>query len=294
MPKMTRAKLEKLVKQVHFFMLGHGGFVREAEIGIVLGSGLGNYAESALTDSFSIPYDAFYHFPKPTIDGHAGNMWFGKIGERNAVIMQGRVHGYEGYRPDEIVFPVRLMIALGAKKIVLTNAVGAIKRDLAKGDLVVIKDHIGFFYPFNPLFGSNDNTLGPRFPGMNNAYDKSLRAHALDCLKQLGHRPLTGIYAAVAGPQYETPAEIQILKGLGVDMVGMSVVPETIAAVHMGAQVLAVSCVTNMAAGICDNSRAFQHEAPELSHAEVIEESAKNEEKFAKFMTLAISTLPKS
>lgn len=290
MPKMVRARLNYTAARKQLLMLSHG-FV--PEIGLVLGSGLGHFAESALTGSFSLPYEEISHFPKPTVEGHAGKMWWGKIGERNVVIMQGRVHGYEGYRPDEIVFPVRLMIALGAKKIILTNAVGAIKRDFTEGDLVVVKDHISFFYPSNPLIGPNDDMLGPRFPSMNNAYDKALRLHALDCLKQLGHRPLTGIYMALTGPQYETPAEIQALKLLDVDIVGMSVVPETIAAVHMDARVLAVSCITNMATGICDNSKSFPYEAPDLSHTGVMEVSKKNEEKFSKFMTLAISTLPK-
>ena len=289
MPKTVRTKLNYTAIRKQLLMLSHG-FV--PEIGLVLGSGLGHYAEQALTDSHSLPYSEISHFPKTTVRGHEGMMWWGKIGERNVVVMQGRVHGYEGYTPDEIVFPVRLMIALGAKKIVLTNAVSAIKRDFTQGDLVVVKDHISFLYRLNPLIGPNDDTLGPRFPGMNNAYDRELRAHALDCLKRLGHRPLTGIYTALSGPQYETPAESHALKGLGVDMVGMSVVPETIAAVHMSARVLAVSCVTHMASGICDNTKPFSYKTPDPSHDKVMEVSKKNEKKFSDLMTLVISTLP--
>ena len=290
MPKTVRTKLNYTAVRKQLLMLSHG-FV--PEIGLVLGSGLSHYAEQALTDSHSLPYSEISHFPKPTVKGHeGGRMWWGKIGERNVVVMQGRVHGYEGYTPEEIVFPVRLMIVLGAKKIILTNAVSAIKRDFTPGDLVVVKDHNGLFCQSNPLIGPNDETLGPRFPSMNNAYDQELRAHALSCLERLGHRPLTGTYLALSGPQYETPVESQFLNGLGVDMVGMSVVPETIAAVHMSARVLAVSCVTHMASGICDNTKPFSYKTPDPSHDKVMEVSKKNEKKFSDLMTLVISTLP--
>ena len=286
---------EKLKRAVNCIRLGAGmGNDWTPEVGLMVGSGLGSYAQYVLADAHSMLYSAIPKFPRPLVEGfNIGKMWWGLIGDRKAVIMQGRIHGYEGYTANDIVFPVRTMIALGAKKIILTNAVGAINVNFSKGDLVVVKDHTGFFDRFNPLIGPNEDTLGTRFPDMNNAYDKELRQHALECFGQLNLRQHTGFYASISGPQYETPGEIQVLRTFGVDMVGMSMVAETIAAAHMGAKVLAISCVTNMAAGISGCSDGWPNEKPKSSHEKVMAASKQSEEKFSNLLSLIINTLPK-
>jgi len=254
------------------------------EVGIVTGSGLNKYVERLL-NSDSLSYSEIPFFPKPKMGELQGKLFCGEIVGRKTLIMQGRVHAHEGYSAQQIVFPVRLMIALGAPKIILTNAVSAIKRNYTPGDLVVIKDHISFFYPYNPLAGECRESLGgPEFPDMSETYERKMKEHALSCLKKLGHRPNIGLYAALPGPNYETPAEIHLLRAMGVDIVGMSIIPETIAAVQMGAKVLALSCVTNMAAGVDVASR--------LTHEQIMETSKQNYEKFSEFLTEIISTLP--
>jgi purine-nucleoside phosphorylase len=225
-------------------------------IGIVLGSGLGAFADE-LTEETRIPYENIPFFPRSTAVGHAGQMVIGKVGDVPVAVMQGRVHLYEGYSAQEVAFPVRVLGLVGIHAVVLTNAAGGINLDFKQGTLVVIRDHLNL-QGQNPLVGENDERFGPRFPDMTQAYFKPYREIALSAASQLGKPIQEGMYAALLGPSYETPAEIRYLRALGADLVGMSTIPEVIAARHMGLKVLAISCVTNMAAGILD--QPIQHE----------------------------------
>ena len=229
-------------------------------IAVVLGSGLGAFAEE-LADPSEIPYSAIPGWPCSTAIGHAGKLVFGKLGTLEVVAMAGRVHLYEGYTPAQATFGVRVLGSLGVRSIVFTNAAGGINLALERGSLVLISDHINL-QGSNPLAGPNDDALGPRFPDMSEAYSRQLRALAHEVGSELGIRLADGVYAAVLGPSYETPAEIRYLRTIGADLVGMSTVPEAIVANHMGMRVLGVSCVTNMAAGILPQK---------ISHAEVLE-----------------------
>jgi len=231
-----------------------------ARIGIVLGSGLGGFA-SQLSEATRIPYSNIPGFPRSTAIGHAGEMVIGKAGNIAVAVMQGRVHLYEGYSPQEVAFPTRVLGRIGIRTLILTNAAGGINLEFQKGALVVITDHINL-QGQNPLVGANDDGFGPRFPDMTQAYWKPYREIVLQAGRKLGKPVLQGVYAALLGPSYETPAEIRYLRAIGADLVGMSTVPEVIAARHMGLKVLAISCVTNMAAGILDQP---------LNHDEVLE-----------------------
>jgi purine-nucleoside phosphorylase len=222
------------------------------KLGLVLGSGLGSFADE-LTESVRIPYTIIPHFPRSTAIGHAGQMVIGKVGRVPVVVMQGRVHLYEGYSAQQVAFPVRVFGRMGVRAVILTNAAGGINVDYEQGALVLIRDHINL-QGSNPLIGSNDERFGERFPDMTQAYAKSYREIAHKAARKLGGNLAEGVYAALAGPSYETPAEIRYLRTIGADLVGMSTVPEVIAARHMGIDVLAISCVTNMAAGILDKS----------------------------------------
>jgi purine-nucleoside phosphorylase len=230
------------------------------EIAVVLGSGLGAFADE-LQDSVVIPYGDIPNFPRSTAIGHAGRLVVGKVGELTIAAMQGRVHQYEGYSAREAGFPVRVLARLGVKSLVLTNAAGGINSAYAQGALVVLSDHINL-QGSNPLNGPNDDRFGPRFPGMSEAYCSSYRQLAQTAARGLGIDLKEGVYAALSGPSYETPAEIRYLRAIGADLVGMSTVPEVIVARHMGIDVLAISCVTNMAAGLS---------AGEINHEEVLE-----------------------
>jgi purine-nucleoside phosphorylase len=233
-------------------------------IALVLGSGLGGFADS-LTDAVRVPYADIPAFPRSTAIGHAGQMVVGQvIGHANSVpvaAMQGRVHLYEGYSPQEITFPIRVFSRMGIRAVILTNAAGGINLSYSQGALVLIRDHINL-QGANPLVGSNDDRFGVRFPDMTRAYAKEYRQIAREEAAKLGIPQHEGVYAGLLGPSYETPAEIEYLRRIGADLVGMSTVAEVIAARHMGIKVLAISCVTNMAAGILDQP---------LSHAEVME-----------------------
>jgi purine-nucleoside phosphorylase len=229
-------------------------------IGIVLGSGLGGFA-SQLSDATRIPYANIPGFPRSTAVGHAGEMVLGKTGNIAVAVMQGRVHLYEGYSPQEVAFPTRVFGRMEIRALILTNAAGGINREFQKGTLVAITDHINL-QGQNPLVGANDDRFGPRFPDMTQAYWKPYLEIALQAGRKLGKPVLQGVYVGLLGPSYETPAEIRYLRVIGADLVGMSTVPEVIAARHMGLKVLAISCVTNMAAGILDQP---------LSHDEVLE-----------------------
>lgn len=229
-------------------------------IGLVLGSGLGAFADS-LTDAARIPYADIPSFPQSTAIGHAGRMVIGNAGSVPVAAMQGRVHLYEGYSAQQITFPIRVFHRMGVRAVILTNAAGGIDRGYSQGALVLIRDHINL-QGTNPLVGPNDDRFGARFPDMTHAYEKEVRAIAREEAAKLKIELHEGIYAALLGPSYETPAEIEYLRRIGADLVGMSTVAEVIAARHMGMKVLAISCVTNMAAGIIDQP---------LSHAEVME-----------------------
>ena len=230
------------------------------KIGLVLGSGLGAFADS-LTDSTRVPYSDIPSFPQSTAIGHAGRLVIGNAGQVPVAAMQGRVHQYEGYSAQQVAFPIRVFGRMGIKAVILTNAAGGINLGYSQGALVLIQDHINL-QGTNPLVGPNDDRFGVRFPDMTQAYLRAFRQIAREEASKLNIILYDGIYAALPGPSYETPAEIDHLRRIGADLVGMSTVAEVIAARHMGLNVLAISCVTNMAAGIFDQP---------LSHAEVIE-----------------------
>ena len=217
------------------------------QCGIVLGSGLGGLADEIDPDAV-VPYRAIPHFPAPTAAGHAGDLVLGRLEGRPVAALRGRVHLYEGYTPQQVVFPVRLLAALGAPVLILSNAAGGLNPAFRAGDLMVLTDHINFTGT-NPLVGPNDDRLGPRFPDMSAVYDPSLRGLA-EAAGRAGQVPLrAGVYAGVLGPSYETPAEIRMLRTLGADAVGMSTVLEAIAARHAGMRVLGIAVITNAAAG---------------------------------------------
>lgn len=230
------------------------------EIALVLGSGLGAFADE-FSQPTKIPYAQIPHFPQSTAIGHAGRLVIGKVGNVAVAAMQGRVHLYEGYSVKEVAFPVRVFARIGVKAVILTNAAGGIKSDFVEGRLVVIKDHINL-QGVNPLCGPNDERFGLRFPDLTVAYDRRFREITVGEGSRLGIGMAEGVYAALTGPSYETPAEIRYLRSIGADLVGMSTVPEVIAARHSGMRVLGISCVTNAAAGILDKP---------LNHLEVLE-----------------------
>jgi purine-nucleoside phosphorylase len=219
-------------------------------IGVVLGSGLGAFANE-IAGAARIDYKNIPHFPRSTAIGHAGRMVIGKVADVPVAIMQGRVHFYEGYAPREVIFPMRVMARMGIRAALITNAAGGINRNFKQGCLVVLRDHINL-QGTNPLIGPNDESFGVRFPDMTQVYSKPYQAAALQEGKRLGIDIAEGVYAALTGPSYETPAEIRYLRTIGADLVGMSTVPEVIAAAHLNIRVLGISCVTNMAAGILD------------------------------------------
>jgi len=219
-------------------------------IGLVLGSGLGSFANE-IPDAVRIDYKSIPNFPRSTAIGHAGRMVIGKVEDVPVAVMQGRVHFYEGYSANEVIFPMRVMSRMGIRAVVLTNAAGGIDRSYKQGCLVVLRDHINL-QGTNPLIGPNDEHFGERFPDVTRVYWKAYQAAALEEGKRLDIEIAEGVYAALTGPSYETPAEIRYLRAIGADLVGMSTVPEVIAAAHLGIRVLGISCVTNMAAGILD------------------------------------------
>ncbi|MGA2002288.1 MAG: purine-nucleoside phosphorylase [Terriglobales bacterium] len=230
------------------------------QIGLVLGSGLGAFADD-LTEAVRIPYADIPSFPRSTAIGHAGQLVIGKSLDVPVAVMQGRVHLYEGYSATEVAFPTRVLGRMGIRALILTNAAGGINTAYGQGALVMLRDHINL-QGQNPLTGANDERFGHRFPDMTHVYAKRFREIALEEAKKLSIAPHEGVYAALAGPSYETPAEIRFLRTIGADLVGMSTVPEAIAARHMGINLLAISCVTNMAAGTTDQA---------LNHEEVLE-----------------------
>ncbi|WP_347862813.1 purine-nucleoside phosphorylase [Salimicrobium sp. PL1-032A] len=242
-------------------------------IGLILGSGLGVLADE-IENAVTISYKDIPHFPESTVSGHKGQLVIGELEGKHVVAMQGRFHYYEGYTMKEVTFPVRVMKQLGIEDLFVTNAAGGINEDYDPGQLMIIKDHINQMGD-NPLIGPNDDSMGVRFPDMSEAYDRDLIQLASRIAEDIGLDVEQGVYVGNTGPVYETAAEIRMLRTLGGDAVGMSTVPEVIAANHAGLRVLGISCVSNMAAGILDQP---------LTHDEVIETTARVREDFLRFV----------
>jgi purine-nucleoside phosphorylase len=257
------------------------GIKGTVKVGVVLGSGLGHVADVVVENGGkAIDYGAIPHFPTSAVEGHKGRLVFGKVDGTDVLLLQGRVHRYEGWDASAVVFPVRVLFALGVTHLFVTNAAGGIGAQLEPGDLMVVDDQLNLTGD-NPLMGHNDGRFGVRFPDMSEAYSKRLRALADDVARQQGFALKHGVYAGLNGPTYETPAEVRMLQTLGADAVGMSTVYETIVANHQGVQVLGISCVTNLAAG-----RSTQ----KLSHDEVKETA---ERVGARFTALTLALIPR-
>ena len=251
-----------------------------APVGVVLGSGLGAFADT-LDDRHEMPYSKIPGWPQSTAVGHAGKLVDGRIGDTPVIVLAGRAHLYEGYTPAQVTFGIRELHKRGVRSVVLTNAAGGVNTSYKPGDLVLISDHINLLGA-NPLTGPNDDSLGPRFPDMSEAYAADYRDIAKAAGAKLGLTLKEGVYAAMSGPSYETPAEIRYLRTIGADLVGMSTVPETIVANHMGMKVLAISCVTNMAAGILKQK---------LVHSEVLEVGERVRDTLIKLLRAVIPRL---
>ena len=249
-------------------------------VGMVLGSGLGDFADT-LEDPIRIPYSQIPNFPVPTIAGHAGALVFGKKQGKDVVVLQGRIHYYEGLSQKEITLPIRVLAAIGVKQLVLTNACGGVNLSFTPGGLMLISDHINYSGS-NPLIGANPAAFGPRFPDCSDIYTARLRKIIREKAADAGISLQEGVYAMYSGPNYETPAEIRMFRILGADAVGMSTVPEALVAAHCGMEVVGISCVTNMAAGILPQK---------LSHEEVTEVAARVHDKFQHLLDIVLTVL---
>jgi len=250
-------------------------------VAIVLGSGLGAFADE-FQEAVAIPYREIPGFVSSTAQGHVGSLVVGKVEGIPVAAMQGRVHFYEGYSLEQVTFPIRTLKLLGVETLILTNAAGGINVQLTQGALMVISDQLNLM-GVNPLRGENDERFGPRFPDMSEVYSRELQELVTQEAKELGTTVRRGIYAALAGPSYETPAEIHMLRATGADAVGMSTVPEAIVARHMGMNVLGISCITNMAAGISEQT---------INHEEVMETGQRVRETFTQLLRRIITKLP--
>lgn len=268
---------EKLQETVNFIRTKTS---MKPKIGVVLGSGLGAFVKEVAVET-TIPFRDIPHFIPPTVDGHQGNLIFGKIAGHDIAILQGRVHYYEGHSMESVVFPTRTMALLGCEILVLTNSAGGFGDTMQAGDFMVIEDHINLM-GINPLMGPNIKELGPRFPDMTEAYDRKLIEQMEKVFQSQGVRYHKGVYCGVSGPTYETPAEVRYLKMIGGKAVGMSTVPEAIAGNHLGLRVAALSCITNLAAGLSRQK---------LSHAEVTDTARQVEQKFTAFLKDFIATI---
>src|SRR2546427_9880663 len=224
-------------------------------VAIVLGSGLGAFADE-LTESTSLAYKEITGFAQATVEGHAGRLVIGRAGEVPIAAMQGRFHFYEGYSLEDVTFPIRVLKLLGVRTLILTNAAGSLNTEFTPGSLMVISDHINLM-GVNPLIGTNDERFGPRFPDLTSTYDPDLQSMVIEEATAMKIDMRRGVYAALTGPSYETPAEIHMVRTLGADAVGMSTVPEAIVARHMDMQVIGISCITNLAAGV--SNRPVDH-----------------------------------
>ncbi|WZL74919.1 purine-nucleoside phosphorylase [Clostridiaceae bacterium 35-E11] len=242
-------------------------------IGLILGSGLGVLGDE-IDNPVVINYDEIPYFPKSTVEGHAGRLLIGELEGNIVIAMQGRFHYYEGYKMEEVTFPVRVMKNLGVEALFVTNAAGGVNLNYGPGDLMLITDHINFGFD-NPLIGSNYNTLGPRFPDTSTVYDKGLQEVVKKVAEREGIALKEGVYMMFTGPTYETPAEVRMARFLGADAVGMSTVPEVIVAAHGQLKVVGISCITNMAAGILEQP---------LNHQEVIDTANQVKERFITFV----------
>ena len=250
----------------------------DAEVGMILGSGLGDYADR-IENAVKIPYSAIPNFPVSTVDGHAGQFVLGSCKGKKVIAMQGRVHYYEGYTQKEITLTIRIMKRIGVRKVLLTNAAGGVNRSFAPGTLMMIRDHINYSGS-NPLIGRNFEEDGPRFPDVSRVYQKELRQKLKVLAEQEGIHLEEGVYMMFSGPCYETPAEVRMAGIVGADAVGMSTVPEAIVCAHCGIPVLGISCITNYAAGILDQP---------LSHQEVVETAERVKSTFEKVVDLVLS-----
>ena len=251
-----------------------------SRIGIVLGSGLGAFADT-LAERSEVPYSGIAGWPLSTADGHAGKLVTGRIGDTGVIALSGRAHYYEGYTSAQVTFGIRELARRGVTSLILTNAAGGIRPGYRAGDLVLISDHINLMGT-NPLLGPHDDSLGPRFPDMSEAYSREYREIARQAGAPMGLDLQEGVYAAMLGPSYETPAEIRFLRTIGADLVGMSTVPEVIAANSLGMKVLAISCVTNLAAGI---------QARKLVHQEVLDTGSRVRDTLIRLLTAVVPRL---
>ncbi|AKG04370.1 purine-nucleoside phosphorylase [Salimicrobium jeotgali] len=266
------------VKEAAAFI--EGKLDKTPAVGLILGSGLGVLADE-ITNPVTIPYKDVPHFPESTVSGHKGQLVIGELEGKQVIAMQGRFHYYEGYTMKEVTFPVRVMKSLGISDLFVTNAAGGINESYEPGQLMIIKDHINQMGD-NPLIGPNDDSMGVRFPDMSEAYNRTLIETAQNKADALGLKVEQGVYVGNTGPVYETAAEIRMLRTLGGDAVGMSTVPEVIAANHAGLRVLGISCISNMAAGILDQP---------LTHDEVIETTARVREDFLSFVKAVVKAV---
>lgn len=269
--------LEKINKAKEYILSLYG---KKIDAAIILGTGLGTIVDS-MEEKLSIQYKCIPQFPVSTVEGHAGELILGKINGRFILAMNGRFHYYEGYSMETVTFGIRVIHALGIKDVIITNAAGGMNPEFKAGDIMIIEDHINLMGT-NPLIGKNYEELGPRFPDMSNAYNRELILLAEKSAEKLGYDIKKGVYAAVTGPNYETPAELRMLRILGADAVGMSTVPEVIAANHMSMRVLGISCITDMA--IADNLEPLDHER-------VLETAAKAQDKFVSIVKSVIKKI---
>lgn len=249
------------------------------DIALVLGSGLGEFTKNL--NGITIPYSDIPNFKTSTVKGHNGSLFFTELFNKKLVVMQGRLHFYEGYNLSDITYPIKVFKNLGVKTVILTNAAGSVKKDLKPSDLMLISDHINFTSK-NPLIGPNDDTLGERFPDMSDIYTKSLRDIVKQCAKETGTDLKEGVYIMTTGPSYETPAEVRMFNILGADAVGMSTVPEAIVSNYLGLQTIGISLISNYASGISDTK---------LNHAEVVEMGKVAASKFTKLINAIIEKI---
>ncbi|MGL9903465.1 purine nucleoside phosphorylase I, inosine and guanosine-specific [Enterococcus sp. DIV0802c] len=259
-------QLSEMLQETTQFILEKG--VKEIDFGLILGSGLGELAEE-IEEAIVIPYDQIPFFPTSTVVGHAGQLVYGTLSGKKVLAMQGRFHFYEGHSMQTVTYPVRVMAALKAHSVIVTNACGGVNESFVPGDLMLITDHINFTGQ-NPLIGPNEDEIGPRFPDMSEVYTLTYREVAKEAASQLDLTLKEGVYMGYSGPTYETPAEIRMSRTMGADAVGMSTVPEVIVAAHSGLKVLGISCITNLAAGMQAN----------LNHEEVVETTQRVKQSF--------------
>ncbi len=275
---MDKSFMMNAINEASSFILSK--ISKKPEIALVLGSGLGEFANN-IENAVVINFEEIPYFPKPTVEGHGGKIFIGNIEGKTVLVMQGRYHYYEGYDTQTLTFPIRVFSKLGIESIILTNACGGINKHFKPGDLMIIDDHISNFCP-SPLRGAHLDEFGPRFTDMSKAYDKEYISIAEKCADELNIKIQKGVYAFWHGPSYETPAEIRAYMALGADVVGMSTVPETAVAVNCGMRVLGISCITNMTSAISNSV---------TSHEEVIEMGKKGAKKFIELITLILKQI---